>query len=134
MPDTPDSPRKFYEKINVAINEMVGKLIEDFPELEGAAIALLYAPEIGDPPACLVIGDLQAPETVYRLALQAVKLQNVIGQGITQNIVQLMDRHTNLTKEIDAKRKEEDPPGPGKTPGQDGGIGHSGRPPVASEN
>jgi len=103
--------KKFYEEINERLRDVVTKLIDEFPELEGAAIALTYTPELGDVPACLVLGDLNDPHLICRMGLQVAKLQSMVSQGVSQHIVRAMKAHDQLTQETDAKRKE-DPSSP----------------------
>jgi len=105
MPDR----KKFYEEINEQLHIIVMKLIEEHPELEGAAIALTYTSELGDLPACLVLGDLKDPHLICRMGLQVAKLQAMVSQGVSQHIARAMDAHAHLTQEANAKQQDEDP-------------------------
>ena len=98
--------KKFYEAVNERLHAVVTELTEKFPELQGAVVALSYAPEIGDPPSCLVLGDLNDPQLLCRLGLQAAKLQTMVSQGISQHIARAMDAHARLTQEADAKQED----------------------------
>lgn len=126
--------KKFYEEINEQLHTIVMKLIEEHPELEGAAIALTYTTELGDLPACLVVGDLKDPFLICRMGLQVAKLQAMVSQGISQHIAQAVDAHAHLTQETNAKRQDEDPPSRPQAEDPCAGIGQSGRPPRTSEN
>jgi len=76
--------KRFDEEINARLHEMFGQLIEEFPELDGAAVALLYAPELTGVPAHLAFGDLQDPSIVCRLGATAAELPGVLGRGLSQ--------------------------------------------------
>ena len=85
MPDKEPKKKKFYEEIEEAVSTAIGALIEEWPELEGAAIALAYSQEIGDPPACVVLGDLNSTSLLCHLGIQTGKLQQTLGAGVTSH-------------------------------------------------
>jgi len=126
--------KKFYEEINEQLHAIVMKLIEEHPELGGAAIALTYTPELGDLPACLVLGDLNDPHLICRMGLQVAKLQTMVSQGVSQHIVRAMDAHAHLTQETDAKQENEDPPSLKEAEGGGARTGQFGRPPRPPQN
>ena len=98
---------KFYEQIQKEIEEALKPIIEGHPELEGAAVALAYAQEIGDPPAYLVFGDLQNTTLLCRLGMQTSKLQQVISNGVLSHFEHASRIAENMPKGSDEQATDQ---------------------------
>lgn len=92
-------PKKFYEVVNDRVRDALTRLIAETPELEAAAVALLYSPEIGEPPACLVIGNLADTQMLCRLGIQTSRLQSVVARGVMQHMARASEVHAQIMKE-----------------------------------
>jgi len=77
--------KKFYEEVNEAVQAALEPIFKNHPEVDGMAVAVVYAQEIGDPPACIVLGDLNNTSLLCRLGIQTGKLQQVIGSGVSSH-------------------------------------------------
>jgi len=80
--------KKFYEDIHAEVSEAIREIVDEHPELDGAAITLVYAPELRDTPACIVLTDLSDPGLLCRVGAQVAKLQAMVAQGISRHMSQ----------------------------------------------
>jgi len=100
--------QKFYEAINSELSECVDKLVGEHPELEGAAIAVIYSPEFGDVPCNTIIGAINNPEFLCRAGLRVAQLQTTVAHGIAQHIHAANEFHARqATDDKIEKRRQE---------------------------
>lgn len=97
--------KKFYEKINEAIAECIRTLVDEFPELEGAAVALLYSPELGEPPSSLLICNQEDPTVACRAGKQVAKLQMVVAQGVLRHFARAEQAFGRIQQEEENGRR-----------------------------